>query len=107
MKIFINSLETKAIIGLLEKEREKKQKIVIDCEIEYDFHDGFIDYTVVAKIIKKMIKKERFKLLEDALLQISKKLKKKFNQIKSIKIKITKPDILQKCAVGAEFSKKY
>ena len=107
MKIFINSLKTKAVIGILKKERKKKQKIIIDCEIKYDFHSNFIDYAIVAKIIKKMIKKNRYGLLEDALLEISKKLKAKFNQIKIIKLKISKPDILHNCTVGSKFSKKY
>ncbi len=98
--IHINSLSFKAIIGILDFERVKKQKIIVDFSSTYDKNIEFIDYGYVAKKIKKMIKKNKYFLIEDALMDIKNKMQKKYKTIKNINIQITKPDILQSCKVG-------
>ena len=104
MKVTIANLKFKTIIGILNFERKKSQKVIVDCSFEYKFDKDskeFIDYSKVANIIKKTMKKKRFYLIEDAILFIEKKLYKKF-KIKNLKIKITKPDILRDCIVSVE-----
>lgn len=105
--VSIEKLEMKCIIGILDFERKKKQKIRIDAEIEYDYDMGFLDYTQAVLLIKKSFKKEKFYLLEDAQLFLAKKLKKKFPQISRLKIKILKPSILPDCRVGIEFERQF
>ncbi|WP_424688174.1 dihydroneopterin aldolase [Halarcobacter ebronensis] len=103
MKISIEKLTFKCIIGILDFERIKKQRVVIDIFFEYDFldKDSFIDYSKVAAKVEKTMKEKKFELLEDAITTIEKQLKKKY-PIKNLKIKISKPDILKNCIVSLE-----
>ena len=73
MKIEIEQLTFKCIIGILDFERVKKQKVIINISFDYDFSkDNFIDYSEVANLVKKSMKKNKFKLLEDAVKTIKK-----------------------------------
>ena len=100
MKIEINNLTFKCIIGILDFERIKKQRVIINSSFEYEFKkDFFIDYAEVSALIKTTIKKEKFLLLEDAILHLETLLTDKY-KIKNLKIKILKPDILKDCIVS-------
>ncbi len=108
MKIFIKNLTFEAILGLLDFEREERQKIVIDAQIRYDFDsDNFIDYSKVANLIKSTIVTNKFLLVEEALDVLLSKIKSHFPQTKQIKLKISKPNILQNCIVGAKIKKNF
>ena len=105
-KITINNLRFDAILGLLEHEREKPQKVVIDIEIKYNYKkENFIDYSKVVDLTKKVITTKKFQLIEEALDSFIVEIKSKFPQSKEIKLKISKPDILQDCIVGVEIKK--
>jgi len=100
MKIEINNLEFKCIIGILNFERAKKQKVIINVSFEYDFiGNSFIDYQEVANLVKKTMKQEKFELLEDAIKNIEKLLYQNYD-IKNLNLKISKPDILKNCIVS-------
>ena len=100
MKIEINNLSFKCIIGILDFERIKKQKVIINCSFEYEFSkEFFIDYAEVSALIKTTMKKKNFFLLEDAILHFEKLLTNKY-PIKNIKLRISKPDILKDCIVS-------
>ncbi len=108
MKIFIKNLTCKAILGILESERTQAQNIIIDAKIKYDFDTKhFIDYAQVAKSMQDLMQKEKFLLIEDALENIVATLKQKFPTIKQITLKISKPDILDNCVVGAKIKKNF
>jgi len=82
MKVSIKELSFKAIIGILPIERKETQRVIIDINFEYVFHktnDEFIDYSCIAKTAKKIMKKKQFKLIEDAIIFLEKKLYKKYN----------------------------
>ena len=107
MKVQIQNLKFKAIIGILDFEREKAQRVIINSTFEYDFkkeNNKFIDYSIVANIIKKTMKKKKFLLIEDAILFLHNKLNKKFGKsgMRNLSLKITKPDILDDCIVSVE-----
>ena len=100
MKIHINDLSFKCIIGILDFERIKKQKVVINFSFEYEFSkDKFINYAEVSKLLKTTMKKEKFLLLEDAILHIENLLNSTYN-ISNLYIKISKPNILTNCIVS-------
>ena len=100
MKIHINDLSFKCIIGILDFERIKKQKVVIDLSFEYEFSkDKFINYAEVSELLKTTMKKEKFLLLEDAILHIENLLNSTYN-ISNLYIKISKPNILTNCIVS-------
>ncbi len=101
--IYIEDFHIRAIIGILEFERENPQPIIVNCILEYE-KDGedFIDYAKVSHLIERMMIDRQFLLLEDALDEVTKMLKKQFFMIKSIKIKLSKPEILANCTVSVE-----
>ncbi|CAM3839276.1 dihydroneopterin aldolase [Arcobacter cloacae] len=102
MKIEISNLTFKCIIGILDFERIKKQKVVINLSFEYNFsNDDFINYATVAELVEKTMKKEKFLLLEDAILHLETLLNNSYN-ISNLKIKISKPNILKNCVVSLE-----
>ncbi len=100
MTITISNLTFNAIIGLLDFERVTEQKVIVNCQIEYDYKSDFIDYAVVADIIETEIKYEKFELIEEALLHLETKIYAKFPIISILELKITKPDILDNCTVS-------
>ena len=104
MKVNIANLAFKTIIGILPFERVKKQQVIVNVSFEYKFDlksKEFIDYSIVANIIKKKMKKKKFKLIEEAIVYLQSKLQKEFN-LKKLNIKITKPSILKDCIVSVE-----
>jgi dihydroneopterin aldolase len=107
-KLYIEDLRVFAIIGILDFERENEQNIVINAEIEY-FKDGdhFVNYKYVAQSIESNLKKRKYGLIEEALKDVMIRIKEDYPMISSIRMKITKPDILENCVVGVERYKKY
>lgn len=100
LTIEIKDLTFNCIIGILDFERIKKQKVVINISFEYLYSkDYFIDYSIVSKLVKTIMKKKKFELLEDAIVHIEAKLYKLY-KINNLKIKISKPDILKDCIVS-------
>ncbi len=100
MKVDIKDLNIKTIIGILPQERKIPQRVLIDISFTYDFKNGeFVDYSKVTAKVEKLMKKNKYLLIEDALLDIKDKLCKKFD-IKDLKLSIKKPDILDNCIVG-------
>jgi len=101
MKIHIERLEIFCIIGVLDFERESHQRVLLDLEIEYYYEKGtFLDYSKIARELETHLKKEKYLLLEEALLGIKKTLFAKFPAIDTLHIKLSKPDILPQCSVG-------
>jgi dihydroneopterin aldolase len=104
LKINIEDLTFKCIIGILPNERKKKQKVIIDISFEYFYKDdgvNFMDYSKVVNFVQKTMVNKKFRLIEDAILFIRKKLKKKYD-IKNLRVKISKPNILSNCVVSVE-----
>ena len=100
MKIEISDLNFKCIIGILDFERIKKQRVIINISFEYGFSkDLFIDYSEISNLIKSVMKKEKFLLLEDAILHLKNLLNNSY-QISNLYIKISKPNILKNCIVS-------
>ena len=100
MKIEISDLTFKCIIGILAFERIKKQKVIVNISFEYNFSkDIFIDYSEISNLVKSTMKKEKFLLLEDAILHFENLLTNSY-KISNLYIKISKPNILKDCVVS-------
>ncbi|MFA5233976.1 MAG: dihydroneopterin aldolase [Sulfurimonas sp.] len=100
MRIDVEDLKFQCIIGILNFERVKPQDVIVNISIEYEYKKEFINYVKIVEIIKEMMIKSEFLLIEDALKGINLKLIKEFKAIKSIDLKITKPSILPDCKVS-------
>ena len=101
-KIHIQELEFETIIGILDFERVKPQKVIVEVEIEYLDKKNFIDYAQVVEHIKTIMIKREFALIEDALDSLTISLKEKFSSINQLRLKITKPKIVPNCKVSVE-----
>lgn len=101
MTIHIEALTFDVIIGLLDFERDKPQRVIIDVKASYAYESkNFIDYADMVVLIQNRLKEERYELLEDALLGIKSVLYTTYPQLKSLTLKIAKPDILPECSVA-------
>lgn len=100
MTVHIEDLKFQTIIGILDFERVTPQDVIINLEIEYDYKDDFINYAEVSALITLTMINSKFLLIEDALSQLSVKLKKEFTKINTLNLKITKPSILPDCTVS-------
>ena len=106
--IHIENLKLKAVIGLLDFERTNPQMIIADCMIDYEREDEmFIDYAIVSKMIEEMLREGQYFLIEDALDEIILAIKDTFFTIKSITLKLSKPEILANCTVSVKKTIKY
>lgn len=100
MTIHIESLTFDTIIGLLDFERERPQKVIVDLKATYHYTDSFLDYAKIVEMIQLNLKNNRYKLLEDALLGIKKELFDTYPHIEKLYLKISKPDIISECSVA-------
>ena len=101
MTIHIEDLTFDVIIGLLDFERDRPQRVIINLEANYDYSDDkFIDYADIVLLMQNKLKEQRYKLLENALLGLKELLYSTYPQLNSLTIKISKPDILDVCTVS-------
>jgi len=106
MRIHIKELEIYAILGILDFERLKEQKIVIDVEILYEYSKNyFINYADISNLIEKSLIKNKFLLIEEALLSVEQEIINLYPKIKELEIEIKKPDIMPNSVVS--ISKKW
>ena len=101
MTIHIEDLTFDVIIGLLDFERDKPQRVIINLEASYDYsNDKFIDYADMVLLIQNELKEKRYELLENALLGLKDILYTTYPHLKTLSLKISKPDILPECTVS-------
>ena len=110
-KIIIENLETRASVGVYEKEKKTKQKIIINCEIllkesnppYYDELREVTDYGQFRRIVLDTIEKKHYNLIEylaDVIFQEFLKIE----TVDKIKILISKPHAFKDCEVSFELS---
>jgi len=101
MTIHIEDLTFDAIIGLLDFERDRPQRVIINLKSNYDYSDDkFIDYADMVVLMQNKLKEERYRLLENALLGIKEILYTTYPQLNTLSLKISKPNILAECTVS-------
>ena len=101
MRIHIEALTFDVIIGVLDFERERPQRVIIDLTADYLYEkESYIDYEEMVILIKDSMHTQRFELLEEALLFLKELLHHTFPTIQSLSLKIAKPDILLGCSVA-------
>ncbi len=108
MTIHIDALQFDVIIGLLDFERERPQRVIIDLEASYDYsNENFVNYADIVILIQQDLKEKRYELLEESLLGLKNILFTTYPQLKTLKLKIAKPDILAECSVALSHSWKF
>ena len=97
-QIILNGIKSNCIIGVNLDERKKKQEIIINLVIFYDFSklndeiENTINYSSVYKFTKRFVENSKFYLIEPLGNELANKLIHKFKLIK-IEIEIIKPSV--------------
>ena len=105
-KVFINNLEVEAVIGIFQWEREVRQLISVDIEMDFDNKTAAqsddikdaLNYKLVGKRVTAFIQNSKFQLVETLAEKISKIILKEF-PVSKVKIKVSKPGAMR----GSDF----
>lgn len=101
MTVHIEALTLDVIIGLLDFERDRPQRVLLDLKATYPYdNDTFMNYADMVETITYTLTKGKFELLEDALLALKHQLHTEYPQMETLSLKIAKPDILPYCTVA-------
>ncbi len=105
MTIHIESLKIDAIVGILDFERVQEQQLIVDLQASYRYDkETFINYAELADLIEIEIKRSKYELLEEALLDLKEKITSQYPKITQLKLKISKPHILKNTSVALSHS---
>jgi len=101
-KVFINNLQVETIIGIFDWEREVRQVVSIDLEMEFDNKraaksddiEEALDYKKVGKRVSAFVEESKYKLVERLAEQIAKLVLKEF-PISSLTVSVMKPGAMR------------
>ncbi|MGN8459450.1 FolB domain-containing protein [Helicobacter pylori] len=101
--VHVHNLVFEAILGILEFERLKPQKISVDLDLFYTQlpNKAYLDYMEIQEIIQNTMREKQYLLIEDALKDLSQILKTRYNEISELFLKISKLEISPNSQVGA------
>ncbi|MBM0619972.1 FolB domain-containing protein [Helicobacter pylori] len=101
--VHIHNLVFETILGILEFERLKPQKISVDLDLFYTQlpSKAYLDYMEIQEIIQNTMREKQYLLIEDALKDLSQILKTRYNEISELYLKISKLEISPNSQVGA------
>ena len=96
--ILIEGLEIETIIGVYERERDIKQKVVLDIEMTIPESDAAssddlrhtVDYDAVSKLVTSYVKDTQYQLIESLAEQVASLVLGAF-ATDSLKLKLSKP----------------
>ena len=107
-KVFIENLTVEAVIGVWDWEREIKQPVSLDLEMDYDIRqaaasdsiEDTLDYKAVAKRLIRFIEQSEFQLVEALAEHCAAIVLDEF-PVSRLKLKLSKPGAVRgSSAVG-------
>lgn len=107
-KVFIENLTVEAVIGVWDWERDIKQPVSLDLEMDYDISraaqtdsiDDTLDYKAVAKRLIRFIERSEFQLVEALAEHCAAIVLEEF-PVSRLKLKLSKPGAVRgSSAVG-------
>ena len=110
-RVIVKDLVLLIFVGIHKFEKLKKQKVKFNLEITTDPNlkpdiKSIVNYETIVNDIKKLIDKKHYELLESLSEAIFDEIFKNKN-VKKIKLKIEKLEILKECSsVGIQITKK-
>ncbi|MGL2711286.1 FolB domain-containing protein [Helicobacter pylori] len=101
--VHIHNLVFETILGILEFERLKPQKISVNVDLFYTElpNKAYLDYMEIQEIIQNTMQEKQYLLIEDALKDLSQILKTRYKEISELFLKISKLEISPNSQVGA------
>jgi len=100
--IFIRELKVQAVIGIYPAERERKQPVVVDLEIDVDMQriakvdaiDATVDYEALVKTVLTFIEASRYQLLETLAEKTAAFILSEFKSMTRLRLTLRKPNAL-------------
>ncbi|MGL2864809.1 dihydroneopterin aldolase [Helicobacter pylori] len=107
--VHIHNLVFEVILGILEFERLKPQKISVNLDLFYTQlpNKAYLDYMEIQEIIQNTMQEKQYLLIEDALKDLSHVLKTRYKEISELYLKISKLEISPNSQVGASVKIRY
>ncbi|MGL2566465.1 FolB domain-containing protein [Helicobacter pylori] len=101
--VHIHNFVFETILGILEFERLKPQKISVNLDLFYTQlpNKAYLDYMEIQEIIQNTMREKQYLLIEDALKDLSQILKTRYKEITELFLKISKLEISPNSQVGA------
>ncbi|KHL76626.1 FolB domain-containing protein [Helicobacter pylori] len=101
--VHVHNFVFETILGILEFERLKPQKISVDLDLFYTElpNKAYLDYMEIQEIIQNTMREKQYLLIEDALKDLSQILKMRYKEISELFLKISKLEISPNSQVGA------
>ncbi|WQS25344.1 FolB domain-containing protein [Helicobacter pylori] len=101
--VHVHNFVFETILGILEFERLKPQKISVDLDLFYTElpNKAYLDYMEIQEIIQNTMREKQYLLIEDALKDLSQILKTRYKEISELFLKISKLEISPNSQVGA------
>ena len=107
--IFLQDLKITCIVGIFPKERELKQNLFLDIEVDYDFAkaaetekvDYTLDYAALGNLVENFVMERKFQLIETASEEICQLIFKNWTQVSRAKVKIKKPGAVPQASYAA------
>ena len=98
-RVYVQGLELYCVIGVQPWERQVKQKVRIDLEMEADCRPAgagddaalAVDYKAVAKRVQQLVEGSSFQLVEALAERIASVLLAEFPRADSVKVRLSKP----------------
>jgi dihydroneopterin aldolase len=110
--IILENLKVRAFIGVTERERSRRQKLLVSVEMECgpppggpppggppdaaaggdgaeDSIENTVDYSLVRRAVKELLEGSRFKLIETAAARVARALKARFGPKATGRIRVT------------------
>jgi 7,8-dihydroneopterin aldolase/epimerase/oxygenase len=106
----VEGIEVECTIGVTERERATKQRIVINLKVEVDFGgvamsdaiQDSIDYRVVSRRVIAECEKSSFQLIETLAAHLCRTILSEFDEVEKVAIEVWKPGALSSAKnVGA------
>ncbi|CAJ98935.1 FolB domain-containing protein [Helicobacter acinonychis] len=107
--VHIHHFVFETILGILEFERLKPQKISVNLDLFYTESPNkvYLDYMEIQEIIQNTMQEKQYLLIEDALKDLSRILKTRYKEITELFLKISKLEISKNSQVGASVKINY
>ncbi len=100
--VHVHNFVFETILGILEFERLKPQKISVDLDLFYTQlpNKAYLDYMEIQEIIQNTMREKQYLLIEYALKDLSHVLKTRYSEISELYLKISKLEISPNSQVG-------
>jgi 7,8-dihydroneopterin aldolase/epimerase/oxygenase len=96
----LQGLQVDCIVGIYAHERQTRQFVIMDIELDYDFADAAasdaiadaVDYDGVAAGITELVQRRAFQLIETMAEETAEMLLDRLPQVRRVHLEIRKPD---------------